>query len=291
MLEDAFVVGDVGETPDAPTAEDAPMGVDAPTAGPTTVGGDRPTRVFTPTGYDPAVPAPLVILLHGYGADGATQDLYFQVTRNASVRGMFALRPDGIVDGSGSRFWNAAWCCDFADVGVDDVAYLVGLVDEMKEHYNIDPNRVYAMGHSNGHFMSYRLACDAADTFTAIAGLAGSTFLDDADCTPTRPVSTLHLHGTADTTIPYTGYPGRYPSAMDTVERFATRAGCTGTEMGDDIDVEGSIVGNETEVLRHTGCDAGLSAELWSIQGGSHIPNLDRETIPNVLDWLLTHSM
>lgn len=307
MLIGAFALGcgddDAGVGVDAGGGEDAGMvdddaggiedagGEDAPDLGPRNVGGDRPTRVFRPFDYDPETPAPLILLLHGYGADGATQDIYFLLTRAANQRGAFALRPDGTENAGGERFWNATpACCDFGGSGVDDVAYLVGLVDEMKANFNIDANRVYAIGHSNGHFMSYRLACDAADTFTAIAGLAGATYWDDADCDPSQPVSALHMHGTADTTISYDGQVGGYPGAEESLARFAARGGCTGTTMGENLDLVSTVPGAETVVTQHTGCDESFAFELWRMEGAGHIPGLERDTIPMAVEWLLARS-
>ena len=67
---------------------------------------------------------------------------------------------------------------------------------------NVDPYRIYVAGHSNGGFMSYRLACTHADRIAAIVSLAGATFDTPADCSPTEPVAVLQIHGTADDTCP-----------------------------------------------------------------------------------------
>ena len=44
----------------------------------------------------------------------------------------------------------------------------------------VDPQRIYVVGHSNGGFMSYRLACTRADRIAAIVSLAGATFATSA---------------------------------------------------------------------------------------------------------------
>ena len=67
---------------------------------------------------------------------------------------------------------------------MDDVGYLSGLIAEAEQTYNIDPKRVYLIGHSNGGFMSFRMACEASELITAIVSLAGSTFENPADCQP-----------------------------------------------------------------------------------------------------------
>lgn len=261
---------------------------------PRRVGGDRPANVVTPTSYDPEMPTPLLILLHGYGASGAIQDAYFGTTRAAREQGWLLVLPDGTMDGWGRRFWNAPGCCNFGGSDVDDVAYIRGLIEEMKMHFNVDAERVYLLGHSNGGFMAYRMACDAADVVTAVASLAGAAANDPASCDPARPVSVLQIHGTADLTIGYGGGNvgvGAFPSAQNSVEGYATRAGCTGSEPMGNIDFTSDVPGDETTVRVWTGCDAPLGAELWSVEGGSHIPSLAEGAIGRTLDWLGSHTL
>lgn len=258
-------------------------------------GGDRPVNVHLPAGYDPAVPTPLLILLHGYGASGALQDSYFHMGDAADASGLVFAAPDGTKDANGSRFWTATdACCNFAELPVDDSAYLIGLVDEIAGKLNIDPGRVYFAGHSNGGFMSYRLACDHADKIAAIASLAGATHNDQADCPASEPVSVLQIHGTADATIAYLGGQNLgniYPGAQETVQRWVTVDGCDSQgELGAPRDVEGSIAGDESSVEVFSGCDANTSVELWTIPGGSHIPNLAADFSQQVIDWLLARS-
>ena len=150
--------------------------------------------------------APLVVLLHGYGSTAEHHDHYLGVTEQAATRGLFVLLPDGTHEVSGKQFWDATTaCCNFTGTPVDDVGYLRGLIDEAIAKRPIDPKRVYVFGHSNGGFMAYRLACDIADRVTAIAVLSGSDLPRADQCKPDRPVSVLHLHGTADPLVTYAG--------------------------------------------------------------------------------------
>ena len=148
--------------------------------------GRGPVTVHVPPSYDPDVPMPLVMLLHGlnpWGGQGLED--YWQFTPLADQFGFLYLYPDGTVDSGGNRFWNATdACCDFDGTGVDDSGYLRDLMDEIELQLNVDPRRVYVGGHSNGGFMSYRMACDHAETIAAIMSLAGATFYDPANCTP-----------------------------------------------------------------------------------------------------------
>lgn len=295
---DAPEAGGDAATEDAPAEDAGPIEDDAgpsdagsdagpSDAGPpTVVGGDRPARVAIPADYDPETPTPLLIVLHGYTATGELQNLYLRTEAAAAAHGMLMVLPDGMVDAGGNNFWNATdACCDFGNTGVDDVSYIRSLIEEVGENYNLDAGRVYLYGHSNGGFMSYRMACDAADVITAIASLAGAEFLDETRCEPSQPVSTLQIHGTADGTIGYEGGENAgfgYPSAEVTVARFGERNGCTGSEMVESIDLDSSLDGAETAVTRYTGCTEGVGAELWTIEGGAHLPALQPDASDQV---------
>jgi polyhydroxybutyrate depolymerase len=259
-------------------------------------GGARPVNVLLPDGYDPAEPTPLLFLLHGYAADSTVQDSYFVMSTVAAAQGLIFAAPDGTVDDGQARFWNATdACCDFYDAQVDDSTYLVDLIDEIETRVNVDASRIYFVGHSNGGFMSFRMACDHADRIAAITSLAGSTFEDQNDCAVSEPVSVLQIHGTADVDILYEGgVHGSsglvYPGAVETVERWAAVDGCDPTPApGTPRDIELDLAGDETTVDSYPGCD-GAAVELWSIQDGGHVPNLVEDFSAQVIGWLLTQS-
>jgi polyhydroxybutyrate depolymerase len=286
--------GDAGGT-DSGTRPSDSGGTDAGTGTglPSSIGPEeRPARVIWPTGWDATTPAPLVVLLHGFTASATVQDAYWQLSRHSRRNGYVLLLPDGTMDADGNRFWSATpACCDLYRSGVDDEGYLRALVHEMKSRFAIDPGRVYFTGHSNGGFMSFRMACAMAGEVTAIASLAGATFATEAECGATEPVSVLQVHGTLDGSVDYDGN-ALYPSAPVAVERWATRAGCDVTMPTTlaPLDLDVDLPGAETTVARYeTGCTAGLDAELWTIVDGSHIPSFHDTWAPTLVEWLFRH--
>ena len=259
--------------------------------------GRGPIPVHVPASYDPAVPAPLVILLHGYTNTGEEQEAYMQFAPLVDDYGFLYLYPTGTTDFVGNPFWNATdACCDLFGSGVDDSGYLLDVIGQMQGQYNVDPRRIYFIGHSNGGFMSYRMACDHAETVAAIASLAGATFLDPSDCAPAAPVHTLQIHGTSDAVIGYDGgcipLGGCYPGAVETTEQWASFNACDpdGDPSPPDLDLVATIEGAETEVLRFDlDCAAGGSAELWSMAGAGHSPVLTSAFRVLVIEYLLAH--
>jgi polyhydroxybutyrate depolymerase len=136
------------------------------------------------------------------------------------------------------------------------------------------------------------MACERAGRIAAIVSLAGATFADAARCAPSEPVAVLEVHGTADTTILYNGGSNigvAYPSAATSVSRWGTNNRCAATTTsGTTFDLETALPGAETRVARYDGCMGG-AAELWSIEGGAHLPALSAQWPALTLDWLMAH--
>jgi len=257
--------------------------------------GRGPVTVHVPSSYDSEVPAPLVFLLHGHSGTGAATESYFQLLPQSEEYGFLYLYPDGTVNQIGNRFWNATdACCNFFGSEVDDVGYLMALVDEIRAQLNVDSRRIFFFGYSNGGFMSHRMACEHPETIAAIASLGGVTYLDPSDCSPASPVHVLQIHGTADAVILFNGsslvIP--YPGAVETVEQWAGFNGCAsiGILTPPALDLDAGIPGDETNVYRYdTDCDPDGSAELWEIAGGSHSPILSENFSRLVVEFLLAH--
>ena len=177
---------------------------------------------------------------------------------------------------------------------IDDSAYLRTVIDSVSADYNVDPKRIFLVGHSNGGFMSYRMACDHADVVAALVSLEGATFDDPERCEPSEPVSILQVHGKSDTTIFYDGskiMDRAYPSAEQTVETWATYNGCSLTP-DDPAPPSRQIIKDlpPAEVFSYsTGCEPGGHAELWSQPDGTHIPPWTVDFPQQLIDWLLDH--
>jgi polyhydroxybutyrate depolymerase len=292
--------GGVGDDDDdGDGAADAAPAADAEPGSPDAGGlvDERPYGLIVPDGYDPREPTPLVLLLHGYTASGLVQLAYFGLEQVAQERNILIAYPDGTIDPIGNRFWNATdACCDLSGSGVDDVAYLTAVLDDVASRYNVDPARVFAVGHSNGGFMSHRMACERADRIAAIVSLAGATWNDPARCEPSQPVSVLEVHGDLDETIRYAGgdiQGNAYPSAAVTVSSWAALNECGG-QLGageEHLDLVSTLLGEETRVERFADCPAEGQVELWTLEGGTHVPAFVQPAWPEAIaDFLLAHA-
>jgi len=258
-----------------------------------TFGGDRPADLQTPATLTEGKQYPLIVVLHGFGANGFVQSVYFHMRTLVDSDQAFFIAPDGtLAPGSGRQFWNAdPACCDFEGQNPDDVGYLGTLVEDIVEEWPVDKNAVFFLGHSNGGFMSYRMACERADLIAGIASLAGNAASDAAACNPSQPVSVLHMHGTADATVPYAGgttFGG--VGAVSSVEQWATHDGCGSSRTATvTLDLDTQVAGTETSGEATAGCPSNVAVDLWTMNGTGHIPTFEPAIATTLLDWFVAH--
>jgi polyhydroxybutyrate depolymerase len=266
-----------------------------PTSTSTTIGSlARAYSKFIPSSYSKDSSIPLVVLLHGYGSTGAQQESYMKFESVAEKNKFILVYPDGTIDSVGRRFWNATdACCSFFSQ-VDDDAYLLAILKEMESRYSIDAKRIYFVGHSNGGFMSYRMACKHPDRIAAIASLAGASFFKETDCGAKSSVSVLQVHGTKDETIFYEGgqiLGNSYPSAFASASQWATVNQCTQNALtrSTKLDLEGNIAGDETSIKAWTNCQNSSEVELWTVENATHIPTLSSTFATKIWEFFAAH--
>jgi polyhydroxybutyrate depolymerase len=223
-------------------------------------GQNRVYDLIIPESYDPSTPTPLVVNYHGYTSNPQQQTFFSVIEPVAQEHGFIVALPFGVMNS-----WNGGACCgDSMATDRDDVGFSRALVAEVSSQLCIDDKRVYAMGMSNGGFMSYRLACEAADLFAAIGPVAGVMGIPADACTPSRPVPVMHVHGTEDPLVPYEGNAAiGYPPVLDTLTGWAARNGCDATS---EVTFEQDDVRCET----WSGCDDAADVTLCTVEGAGH---------------------
>jgi len=235
-------------------------------------GRDRRYRLYVPASL-PQGTVPLLVALHGGLGSSAQFATNSGFDGLAEANGFVVVYPDGVgglANGTGPQTWNGGYCCGAATrLGVDDVGFVEQLLDLLARDLPVDPARIFAAGHSNGAILAYRLACELGDRIAAIGVQAGSLGVDT--CTPARPVSVFHLHGTADTNHPIDGGTGSgvsgvaFRPARTAVEALAAADGCTPTP------VPGTDPANpDLAVETWSGCRAGTQVRLVAVTGASH---------------------
>lgn len=264
-----------------------------------TIAGERPAQVLIPGSLKPKVAAPLIVALHGFTASTSELMSLMDLSAEAYKRGVVLAVPSGTRNNDGLTFWNATGsCCDFNGSGVDDSQYLMDLVKQVSSKVSIDQKRIYFVGHSNGGFMSYTVACNNSDKIAAIVNLAGSTYADSSLCNADHPVSVLQINGTADELIHIAGgnvfddAKQPYPSVLDETSYWAGINGCS-TKVPAVVgkakfNYESAIAGSETTKSAYK-CPKGVAVETWTITDGRHVPKLNSAFVSAVFDFLLAH--
>jgi polyhydroxybutyrate depolymerase len=231
------------------------------------VGGQyRSYRLYVPAVYTGATSRPLILNLHGYTSNAQEQQLYSTFMPIADTANFLMVYPNGTYI-AGQRFWNAGISLSL----VNDIAFLSALIDSLNLTYNINLNRVYATGMSNGGYMSHTLACELSNRITAIASVTGSIFKTQygVNCHPTRPVPVMQIHGTIDPTVPYNGSATSAP--IDSVVKYwVTKNSCNTTPTFSNVPNINTADGCTAEHYQYNGGTGGSNVELYKIIGGTH---------------------
>lgn len=236
----------------------------------------RRYRVHVPTTYAASRPVALLVALHGGGGNMNYQatDARYGLISASDRDGFVVAFPNGYSkrpDGSFAT-WNAGRCCGAArDNNIDDVGFIRQVVANLTRQMNIDRARVYATGMSNGGLMSYRLACEASDVFTAIAPVAGTD--NTIQCTPKRAVPVVHFHAKNDDHVAFTGGAGPnaakesvitdFTSVPDSINKWVKLNGCAATPRRV-LEKPGAYC------ERYESCRDGAAVQLCVTEEGAH---------------------
>ena len=227
-------------------------------------GVERSYRLFIPPANTTGGAAlPLVFNLHGFGSNANQQEFYSGMNMVADTAGFFVCYPNGR-----SNAWNVGW--EFGSTA-DDVGFISALIDELSANYDIDPQRIYSCGMSNGGFMSYRLACELNHRIAAIASVTGSMVPSYfGSCNPGRAVPAMEIHGTADDVVPYEGEPGISLHIDTVVQYWATNNTCNPNPASQALPDVDTGDGSTVTRFDYNDCENGHQVSLLRVTGGGH---------------------
>lgn len=192
-------------------------------------GTPRQFIVDLPAGYDPNRAYPVVL---GYSGAWDTADAFrgHSFLNKAVGSDAIVAYPQGVTDKlKGKPAWGGP---HYAAQSVeDDAAFARALVADLAGKYNVDTNRIYATGLSNGGGAALSLACHAPDLVDGVASSAGAYYdATVSNCVPDAAVPTLIMHHKDDHVININGgandHGGHYKAARQVFDEFATRNGC-----------------------------------------------------------------
>jgi polyhydroxybutyrate depolymerase len=221
--------------------------------------------VYAPPGG--AKNSPLVLVYHGAEgtAEGTAKETDF--VQVAAQKGIVVAFLQGYED-----TWNEGAGHTPAEVaGVNDVQFTSAALSQIESRYSIDRTRIAATGFSNGALLTELLGCRLAQRLTLVAPVAGQLPVSvSSTCSPSRPISVLELHGTADRSIPYTG--GHFVgvgggttvlSAPANAARWASLNGCAKQSNTTDSALA-------TVLTTYSACRDRVVVQLRTLQGAGH---------------------
>jgi len=207
-------------------------------------------------------PAPLVVDLHAFSFCATNMSAYSGWREKAEDEGFIVVWPQGAFDLSGYddkvSGWNAGGCCGSPmEAGLDDVGFLVKVIEATAQAHTVDESRVYAAGHSVGCMMAQQLALQASDRIAAVACHAGYIATQDI---PERraPTPAMVLYGKEDMVLPYE------PMAPLSLQTWAAINGCPGPEMTT-ASPDGYIE------HKYAGCKGDSTVALIEVTNGGHV--------------------
>ena len=163
---------------------------------------------------DTSKPFPLIINFHGFLSHAIEQQEFSQMDNYAHLNGVGVIYPEGI-----NKSWN---------IGKDmmseenDIGFVNALIDSVTSKYNIDSDRIYACGFSNGGEFSYELMCGLSNKIAAFGSVGGNFIINEKrSCNINREIPLIHIHGTKDRLAKYNGYNGYFLSTISSVDFWA----------------------------------------------------------------------
>jgi len=215
-------------------------------------------------------PLPLIFAFHGYREQASQMARYTDLAgKNAIV-----VYPQGI-----GNAWEGA---PYARVKAgEDVRFVRDVMDAVSSTYQVDANRIYATGMSNGGGFVGKLACEMPDEFAAFAAVSAAYYSGtwracaEKGADPKKPETIrfkrgettpyLDIHGRRDQTIHYGGggrYEDEYLGSFEFSQLYAGRAHCVGapiaTRVTDAVQrVQWPNCGQHMEVMHLAIGDAG----------------------------------
>ena len=223
--------------------------------------------LYVPKTYDRSKPTPLVISLHPAATWPAVEMAISRWNDLAEQYGFIVVYPEG----SGAFFGGLGpgpqiWPGGPRTLG-RDVRFISDLIDKLEAEYNIDMNRIYADGMSNGGGMAFELSCKLPDRIAAVGAVAAAQGAS-RDCGDSKPVPTVAFHGTADKFAPYQGGPSPiapvpFANIPDWTAHVAQRNQCQGGPS--DTRISPSV-----RRLAYTNCAENADVILYTIEGGGH---------------------
>ena len=163
---------------------------------------------------DTSKPFPIIINFHGFLSHAMDQQGFSQMDHYAHQNGIGVIYPEGV-----KRSWNVGKAILNDE---NDIGFVNALIDSVSLKYNIDSNRIYACGFSNGGTFSYELICGLSNKIAAFGSVGGNFSINkNRLCNINREIPLIHIHGTRDRLQKYNHSDEDFLSTIESVNYWA----------------------------------------------------------------------
>jgi polyhydroxybutyrate depolymerase len=237
----------------------------------------REYSVHLPTGFNLSTQRALVLNLHGGSGNMISAQGFSLMNPVADQNNFVVVYPQGYGIASSGYSWADGRNTSADQAGIDDVGFIDNLISYLVTTYNIDTNRIYICGFSNGGFMLQRLACQLSGRFAAMASLGSSMDTNlYQNCNPSKPIPFAFFNGTSDPQVPYGGGPMQNPqvtpivSVETTINFWKTKNNCQITNPVVIIPDTFTTDNSTAELYTFTDCNCNANIKFYKLINGGH---------------------
>lgn len=141
---------------------------------------------------------PVLVAFHGFRMNAQSMADVTGLNQLANRENFLVVYPNGR-----DRQWNGK---AVANNNTEDIEFVDAMLQRLKTFRQVNSNRIFAAGFSNGGFLVQRLACEMPGRFAAYATVAATMGrpLSQA-CKPSPSTPLLMIHGTDDPVVTWEG--------------------------------------------------------------------------------------
>ena len=224
---------------------------------------NREYIIYVPNSYNGTSAVPLLLNFHGFGGSASQFINDADMRAEAEANSFILVYPQGSCL-NGASHWNPCPIDGDNKSTADDVGFVEAMISEISSQYNLDMERIYAAGYSNGGMMAYGLANYKSDLIAAVASVSGTML----NCTgPTsHPMPVVHLHGTSDGVVSYNG-SNDWNSVQSTLDYWTSFNNTISTPTINTDNTGGMTI----EHYVYSQGDNSVSVEHYKYIGGDHV--------------------
>lgn len=185
----------------------------------------RTFLLYVPTTVNLSAPVPVVMVLHGNPP--TNMQPLTGMNEAADTLGFVAVYPQSW--SSGEWAFACTECNQAGELGIDDVKYFRAVLEQMRSDMNVDNNRIYISGFSQGSLMTFKLGCELGSEIAGIGLIGGIAWDWHFENCPSPPVHAIWMIGNQDNQFPWEGEPGPIVSQLsgpDFQAAMVARNGC-----------------------------------------------------------------